>query len=50
MGNKSPPGYSASGQILTGYSARVTVNNEKCLHPCNMGLKYSSKQYFCEVG
>jgi len=49
MGNNNPSGYSASSQILTGYSASDTFNNEKCLHPCNMDLKYSSKKCLCEV-
>jgi len=49
MGNNNPPGYNATSQILTGYSASDTVTNEKCLHPCNMDLKYSSRKYLCEV-
>jgi hypothetical protein len=49
MGNNNPLGYNASSQILTGYSASDTVNNEKCLHPCNMDLKYSSKKYLGKV-
>jgi len=38
MGNNNLPGYSASSQILTGFSASDTVTNEKCLHPCNETL------------
>jgi len=49
LGNNNPTGYSASSQILTGYSASDPVNNEKCLHPCNMDLKFSSKKYLLEV-
>jgi len=45
VGNNNPPGYNPSSQILTGYSASDTVNNEKCLHLCNMDLKYSTKKY-----
>lgn len=49
MGNNNPPRYSASSQILTGYPASDTVNNERYLHPCNMGFKYSSKKNLCKV-
>jgi hypothetical protein len=47
MGNKIPPEYGASNQILTRYSGSNMVNNNKYLLPCNMNLKHSSRKYFC---